>query len=373
MGKATFKNPPFTLDRSRRGGLVAQVADALRRAIVTGYYGPGDILPPIRELAALTGVSQVIATRAVRILKEERLVSPRPHIGCVVCAADRPLWKGQILLVVPPGIGNPSENAAQSILRDSLTSAGYLVFVATVPYAADGSLDFALLDTMMRQRFDLIVQLHGLDEVSRYLSDRNAPFILVTREPPVPCRSLAGAILRRDDLCLPDFLAHCREREVGSVLQVTALLNGPDIAATFMAAGIRVEDWRIAPPNGKIDPRGISQLAADEFARRLAGEWRPVAGRRPLPDLIFFRDDHLASGAMLALADAGVHVPQDVRVVTWANREDPLASMVPLTRMERDNAAIGARIAECVLDYLRTGVFPQGVAIGPRYIRGGSL
>ena len=78
MTQIAFKKPPFTIDRSRHGGLAIQLADALRRAIQTGYYRPGELLPPIRELAALTGVSQVITTRAIRILKMERIISPRP-------------------------------------------------------------------------------------------------------------------------------------------------------------------------------------------------------------------------------------------------------------------------------------------------------
>ncbi len=371
MAERDFKKPPFTLDRTRRGGLAIQLADNLRRTIETGYYRAGDLLPPIRDLATLTGVSQVIATRAVRILKEERLVSPRPHIGIIVCARDRPLWKGQILLVVPPGIGNAADNAAQAALRDSLTAAGYLVFVATVPYAADGTCDFALLDTMMRQRFDLVVQLHDLDLISERLSSRKVPFVRLTRGSPKPGGSLVGAVVRRDDLCLPEFLAHCRERGVGSVLQVTALRNGPDAVPALRAAGIRAENWRVIPPKLQFDTRTISPMTASAFAKRLSGEWAPRPnGSRPLPDLIFFRDDHLASGALLALAGAGVRIPDDLHVVTWANREEPPASPAPLTRMEQDNAAIGSKVADCVLQHLRTGAFPEDAVVGPQYVRG---
>ncbi|MBQ6246331.1 MAG: substrate-binding domain-containing protein [Kiritimatiellae bacterium] len=60
---------------------------------------------------------------------------------------------------------------------------------------------------------------------------------------------------------------------------------------------------------------GLVQRATDEFAARLA------KGRKWLPDLLFFRDDHLATGALVALSVAGVRIPEDVRVVTWANRD----------------------------------------------------
>lgn len=372
--KLNFKKPPFTLDRSRPGTLVEQVASALRTAVETGYYKAGDMLPPTRDLAALLGVSRVVAIRAVRRLADERLVVQRPHSGSVVCPKNRPPWKGSILIVVPPGIGNIAANAVQASLRDTLTDAGYLVFIATVPYTADRSCDFALLNTMLRQHFDLIVLLHDMEKVVRHLEKGVIPFIRVSREQPAPCRALVGAVVRRDDTCLPEFIAHCREAGIRSVLQATALRNGPDAVPALLAAGIHAENWRIAPPELQFDTRTISKLSAHAFAKRLSAEWAPRAdGRRPLPDLIFFRDDHLTSGAMLALASAGVRVPDDIRIVTWDNCDDPLASLVPLTRIEQDNAAFGAKVAECVLEYLRTGVFPADATFGPAYVRGETM
>ena len=177
--KRAFRFPPFEVNRMLRTGLAVQLADALRTAIHTGYYGPGDILPPIRDLSEITGMSSVLVSRAIRILKDERLVSPRPHIGCVVCAPDSPMWKGQVLIVVPPGIGNPCDNAVYSVLRDTLTANRYLSLVATVPYVATESgrrYDFALIDTMMRQQIDLVVQLHNQKEIAGWLSPRACRF-----------------------------------------------------------------------------------------------------------------------------------------------------------------------------------------------------
>lgn len=373
MVVTTFKTPPFTIDRTKRGLLSVQLADALRRAIQTGYYRPGEILPPIRELAALTGLSQVITTRAIRILKEERLISPRPRVGCVVCATDGPLWNGQILVVVPPGYGKLAQNAAQAALRDTLTSAGYLVIPATVPFAADGSMDFSILDTMARHRFDIIVNGYDREEVFDHLASLGQPFVRVTRQAPVPCQDLVGTVVRRDDLCLPEFIAHCRMRGVRKVVQVSSAVdnNGPDTLPALAAAGVQAEDWRIAKPGHRSDTHSLSSESALAFSKRLSGNWAPRAdGRRPLPDLIFFRDDRLASGAMLALAAAGVRIPQDVHIVTWADKEDLPACKVPLTRMERDNTAIGIQVAGYVLDYLHSGVFPENRTFGPRYIRG---
>ena len=42
---------PFAINRSLAASLSDQVADGLRRAIVSGYYRRGDVLPTLEELA----------------------------------------------------------------------------------------------------------------------------------------------------------------------------------------------------------------------------------------------------------------------------------------------------------------------------------
>lgn len=359
-----FKKPPFSLDRALKGELVPQLAAAMRQAIETGYYRAGEPIPPTRDLAAILGVSRVVAIRAMRQLEDWRLVVRRPHYGCVVCPKDRPLWKGQVLIVVPPGIGNMRENSVYAILRDSLTSAGYMPLVATVPRSPAGKFeDFALLEAMLRQQIDLTVCLHDAPSVVAWLAKRKIPFVLFGRDA-ARSRGSVGFVDNRDDIVLGEFIAHCREAKVATVLQLTAIENGPDAVPSLRAAGIKADDLRIAPPNGGNTAQGLVQRATDEFAARLA------KGRKWLPDLLFFRDDHLATGALVALSVAGVRIPEDVRVVTWANRDLGPAFVKPLTRMELDSAAIGERFAECVLEYLSTGTFPKDVVVGPKYVRG---
>ncbi|MBR0057040.1 MAG: winged helix-turn-helix transcriptional regulator, partial [Kiritimatiellae bacterium] len=181
--QSNFKVPPFALDRARRGVLVAQISAALRKAIETGYYRPGDMLPPVRTLADFLGVSHGMVERALAVVREEGLTSPRPRVGSVVCARTSPLWKGQVLVVVPPGIGNNFGNAVHAILRDRLTATGYLPVSATVPRSASGAYsDFALLATTMRQQVDFVVLLHDNPGVTRWLSRRGVPFARMTRD-----------------------------------------------------------------------------------------------------------------------------------------------------------------------------------------------
>lgn len=367
MEKHPYKKPPFSLDRTRRRKLTEQLASSLRAAIETGYYKAGDIVPPVRELAAEVGVSPGIAARALARIREEGLISPRPRIGCVVCAKNRPLWKGHVVLVVSTGRGNPYENAVHAVVRDQLTAAGYLVTDVTVadrPGAPHS--DFALLDSVLCQRPDLVVQLQDYWNIAEGLSARGVPFVRFSIGETLP-PNCVGLVKKRYDLALAPFLAHCRERKPRSVLQIAAR-HKLDVTHPLEEAGIPVETWKL--PDALIIASGatVTAWAAEKISELLAAR-----GRDGLPDLLFIHDDHFTTGILTVLLHAGLRVPEDVRLVTFSNSDYGPFYVKPLTRMEMNGAADGERLVDCVLAYLRTGTFPADVVLGPTYLRGESF
>lgn len=82
-----MSSPAMTIDPSDPTPLHEQVAAALRRAIADGEAGPGDRLPPARDLGAVLGVNANTVLRALRTLRDEGLLDFRQGRGVTVTSA----------------------------------------------------------------------------------------------------------------------------------------------------------------------------------------------------------------------------------------------------------------------------------------------
>jgi GntR family transcriptional regulator len=90
-----------SIDRRAPLSLHEQVAAEIRRALADGEAGPGDRLPPARDLAAVLGVNSNTVLRALRMLRDEGLLEFRRGRGVTVA-------------------GTPEEGAVVARARDLL-------------------------------------------------------------------------------------------------------------------------------------------------------------------------------------------------------------------------------------------------------------
>ena len=73
--------------RDNRSGVTTAIVEVFANAIAAGELGPGEKLPPTRQLAELSGVNHLTAARAYRQLAERGLVSSKVGSGTFVRSA----------------------------------------------------------------------------------------------------------------------------------------------------------------------------------------------------------------------------------------------------------------------------------------------
>ena len=356
---------PFAVNRNDARPLVDQVADGLRMAIVGGSYCPGDEIPSSRELVPLLGVSRIVTSAAITRLAKEGLVLTRHGLRPVVRDRGAKQWRGHVVFVTPEGDENYYETVLASALRNRLSEAGYLFTQVCIPYTSPDDYDFARLDVALAQSIDLIVTMSVPQLVAR-VARQKVPYAICGGSLKKMPSSAVGVTHTDFNLAMGDFAAACKAAGVKEVVGFYYNSSMGDVAA-LRQAGVRVRKVMVKADESQGALIGAKQAGLEIFSRLIA------EGRLPRGTVCFINDDYVASGALMALACAGLKAPEDIRLVTFANRR--LGPVYPreLTRMEFDARHAGEVLAAAVLEYLRTGVYPTSSVVGPKWVAGETL
>ena len=341
------------------------MVDGIKAAVASGRYKPGEKLPSVRALAELAGVSLIVPRLAIRQLEREEVVTTRPRVGTLVCDVGGKRWRGRILFVVPETDGNFMINIVTGEMRNNLAMRGYHLERVTVPMTANGKYDFTFLDLAMRVRPDLIVVAFRRPDVIRRIRSLKIPFVVMGELGKGSVEGAVGVVGITDVAAAQEFVKQCQLYDVKRVMEVgfyRASTGG--LSRLFRNTGIVCDAW-VIPHRGdcrRHDLVGMSAAAA--FGRRLAG------GKSWLPDVFYFNDDFVASGALMALAHKGIRVPEDVKVVSFANLGLGPIFYRKLTAFECDSFCFGKSIAAVLLRFLEEGRWPGNLPYEVRYVPG---
>ena len=358
---------PFKVERSAAGSLSKQMTDGLREAIVSGHYKPGDVLPTILEWSKLLGVSIRVPEAAVAALAKEGLITVQKRIGCVVNPRRQNVWNGRVLVVVPDGDHVYYQNVLVGRIRARVCDAGYMFSQVTVVKKGNGRYDFKQLAHELKSRPDFTLLVENRPEIERLLSKSGVAFGVFGRD---RC-ALSGCVAnfrRNNDAAVPDIVAHCERAGVRRVLQVTKETGGHfDAVPQLKKFGFEAEEWQTPVVFECGRAEGTERGAFNAFRERFAKE-----GRKWLPDLFVFTDDFVAAGALIAMLMEGVRIPEDVKVISLANKGIGPVYPVSLTRVENDPVRHGEMLAEAVARFLAGRKMRDG-ELAPEYIVGESF
>ena len=359
------------IDRDSGLSLTDQLADCLRSAIRLGRWKVGDHLPTCRELMAECGVSRNVVQAAVRRLVAERLVVVRPHIGCTVARTSKRAARG-IVLEIDTGSGVPYKNACFSAAFQRALSEDRIDCRRVVlSYDSRDKMirfDRERLEHELAKRPDIALvsaSLSRRSSVQRMMDAHDVPYIMVDSAVPGRHPRMLWSCQCDKEPDMDGFVDDCVRAGIRSVMWLAhSEKSSFNPCAALERSGIVVErlfSWRKSI-GYDIGLRQFVELGRDCMIERMK--------KGPLCDLLFVADDHLALGAIPVLLEGGVRIPEDLKLVTQYNKGFGLVLKKSLSRIECDPAATAVEYAHGIVEWIKTGRFPELEIPAFSYVRG---
>ena len=288
---------------------------------------------------ALRGHPDIAEATRKRVLQRMDELHYQPNFAARALITGR---SSTIGLVVPDLLHPFFAHVAKAISA-AIRGRGYSLIITSSE--EDPELERQEIEQLLARRVDALLIASAQDSVEtfRRIERRQTPYILIDRR----FAGLAANFVGVDDETA-GLLATRHLIEQGC--RRIAHIRGPETSTALgRLAGFRqaLAAASRAPLAGHIVSIGAS--GDDRGAPGGYEATRRLLGLKRIPDGIFCFNDPIALGAMRAILDAGLRIPDDIAVVGCGNVLYSDFLRVPLSSIDQDSAAIGRHAAELAL------------------------
>jgi LacI family transcriptional regulator len=278
------------------------------------------------------------ATRK-RVLKRMKEMNYQPNLTARALITGQ-TWTMGILV---PDLLHPFFASIAQSLSQEIRSKGYSLLISSSD--EDAELEQHEIEHLLARRVDclLIASAQRSAESFRRIEAQKTPYILLDRQ----FQGLAANFVGVDDQAV-GMLATRHLIEQGC--RRIAHIRGPEVSTAvgrldgyrqaLNEAGMQAIPDHIVSLGSSGDHRG--EPGGYEAAKRL------VAGKKR-PDGIFCFNDPSALGAMRAILEAGLRVPEEIAVIGCGNLSYSDFLRVPLSSVDQGSEEIGKRAAAMAL------------------------
>jgi DNA-binding LacI/PurR family transcriptional regulator len=324
-----------------------QIAVHLRQLIRSGRWPEGMRLPATTELAVQLDTDPATMHRALALLNKEGLLDRRQRAGTFV-RQSRPVLTavGVYMSINQLGAyGSPFLQALSEALRTELTGAGLETqfFLDTRAEAEVETPWPQLVEAVEKHQIQALVLPTSNPVIVRWIYALNVP---VAELSSATCSTLGmdnGGFAESSIQALAD--QGCR----GAGLIAPHAKHTGSMAQNFVDAardrGMAIRDeWMVWGQD--YHGKQISR-AHQEFGYQAM---RQIWEQPERPDGLIVYPDSIAAGVIVALLEARVRVPEQLRLVMQRNRGLPLLCPFPATYIEADPAEAASVLARQVCD-----------------------
>jgi LacI family transcriptional regulator len=309
----------------------------------------------MKDIARELGISVVTVSKVLRdhpdigeatrkrVKKRMKELNYQPNL------AARSLITGKTwtLGLVVPDLLHPFFAQVAKAISAEVRKKGYSLFISSSD--EDPVLEMEEIEQLLARRVDvmLVASAQRSAESFRRIEELKTPLILIDRHFAGLDANFVGV---NDTLVGTLATAHLIEQRCRRI----AHIRGPEVSTAIgRMEGYKqaLADHRTAPLTGHIVSIGTS---GDHRGERGGYEAATkLLTNRVRPDGIFCFNDPVALGAMRAILDAGLRIPEDVAVVGCGNLSYSDFLRVPLTSVDQGSQAIGKRAARLAMSLTR--------------------
>lgn len=259
----------------------------------------------------------------------------------------------QVIGILLPDITNPFSAQLVSGIQEILQMRGYASFICTSERSTER--EQAGLSALFDHRVDgVVVATRETPTGNEWLSklvERSLPMVLVGREFTHPQVDRVTADHEKGGYEATKYLISTGHRRLGFL--GVSLANGKGLRR-FQGYLTALRNHKLAVDEALIvGPETISGPGYSTQNDGYQGMKRLLSLNKP-PTAVFARNDFTAIGAMCALHDAGLSVPDDVSIVGFDNV--PLAAYTspPLTTVDQPTVEQGRQAASLLLERIES-------------------
>lgn len=299
------------------------------------------------------------ATRK-RVLKRMREVNYQPNLAARSLVTGRTWTLG---LVVPDLLHPFFAEIAKAISVEARKQ-GYSLLISSSD--EDPDLEVQEIRQLLARRVDVILVASAQSSLDgfRMIEEQKTPYILIDRR----FRDLDANFVGVDDEAVGMLAtSHLLERQCRRI----AHIRGPNVSTAigrFEGYQRALASHHLMPLPGHVVSLGASGDHRGERGGYEAA--RQILATEARPDGIFCFNDPSALGAMRAILEAGLRIPEDVAVVGCGNLSYSDFLRIPLSSVDQGSESIGKYAADLALRIARkkTQTRPKAEFISPRMV-----
>lgn len=325
----------------------------------------------LKDIARDLGVSVITVSKALRnhsdiseqtkarVLKRVQELNYRPNLAARALVTGR---TNMIGFVIPDLLNSFFSEVVRGVAV-ALRNTGYTLVVTSSEQ--DPKLERQAVEQFITRRVDmlLIASTHWTVEMFRRIEEAGIPYVLIDR-------SFVGLAAHFVGVNDEEVGALATQHLIDTGCKRVAHIGGPAISPLLG----RLEGYKRALTKNGL-PVDSDLIMSTDRAEELGDAPAYTAtqillGQNPRPDGIFCYNDVAAYGAIAAVLDAGLRIPEDVAVIGCGNLLYNKFVRVPLTSVDQQSNIIGQRAAKLALQLVEADqpVVPKPIYLEPRLV-----